>query len=101
MLMLKNLSAKTLWRHSNFSIYAAICIIGAALYFKSLFFDYTYLDDNVLILNNLQFLQNPWNIFASFTQDVFHTSFNSASYYRPLLTISFMPEAILGGASAF
>ena len=93
--------AKIAARNNNFIIYSAICLIGFGLYFKSLFFGFTYLDDNELVLNNLRFLQNPWYVFSAFFEDVFHTSFNSASYYRPLLTISFIPEAILTGANSF
>jgi len=81
--------------------YISIWLIGALLYFKSLFFDFTYLDDNVLVLNNLTFLQNLGNFFKAFTQEVFHIFHGSAAYYRPLLTVSFMPEAILGGSSPF
>lgn len=87
---------------SNTQAYLLIWTIGFALYFKSIFFGFTYLDDNVLILDNLPFLQNIFNIFSAFTKEVFevfHILHSSAAYYRPLLTISFMPDAILGGQS--
>lgn len=78
--------------------YILISAIGFLLYFKSLFFDFTYLDDNALILNNLPFLQNFSNVFHAFTRDVFNILDGSAAYYRPLLTVSFMPDAAIGGA---
>jgi len=80
--------------------YVIICAVGALLYFKSLAFGFSYLDDNVIILGNLPFLENLGNIFHAFTQGVFAAQ-SATLYYRPLLTISFMPEALLGGSLAF
>jgi len=82
-------------------VYVIICAVGAILYFKSLAFGFSYLDDNVLILNNIPFLENLGNIFQTFTQGVFAAAHNTEMYYRPFLTISFMPEAALGGAIPF
>lgn len=78
--------------------YALIWATGLLLYCKSLFFNYTYLDDNALILNSLPFLQNAGNLFKIFGRDVFNLTDGTAAYYRPLLTLSFMPDAMLGGA---
>ena len=86
---------------SNSAVYLLIWVAGFALYFKSLFFGFSYLDDNVLVLNNLSFLQNILNVFPAFVTEVFHILHSSAAYYRPLLTISFMPEAMISGASPF
>lgn len=38
--------------------YIAIAAAVFYVFFRTLFFDYTYLDDNVLILNNNWFLRN-------------------------------------------
>ena len=78
-----------------------IWIVGFCLYFRSLFFGFTYLDENVLILDNLKFLQNWSNIRRAFTQEVFFISHSSAAYYRPLLTISFMFDSLFSGTSPF
>ena len=75
--------------------------LGFLVYFRSLFFKFSYLDDNVLILTNLFFLKNPANIFKTFTTQVFHILHTSAAYYRPMLTISFMIDSWLGGANPF
>jgi len=80
-------------------VYIALSICGFLLYFRSLFSGFTYLDDNVLILKNIDFLRYFYNIFGSFFTEVFHTFGHSAAYYRPLLTISFMPEAMFFGTS--
>ncbi|MFC1710316.1 glycosyltransferase family 39 protein, partial [Patescibacteria group bacterium] len=79
--------------------YFWIILFGFLVYFRSLFFGYTYLDDHVLILENLFFLRDPNNIFRTFTQEVFHILHSSAAYYRPILTISFMFDSWISGES--
>jgi hypothetical protein len=92
---LKSLFLKS-WRP-----YAWIAFLGFALYAKTIFFDFTYLDDNVLILDNINFLSNLGNIPLVFKQEVFHILHTSASYYRPILTLSFMLDAKIGGDHAW
>lgn len=82
-------------------VFMLMATIGLTLYFRALFFGFTYLDDNVLILDNLSFLQNIGNVGRAFTQEVFHILHSSASYYRPILTLSFMLDAVFSGASPF
>ncbi len=82
-------------------IYAMIGMFGFAIYARSLFFEFTFFDDNVLILDNLSFLQDLRNVFSAFTMEVFHILHGSAAYYRPLLTISFMSDAFIGGSAPF
>lgn len=82
----------------KYSAIAIICIVGLLLYSKSFFFGFTYLDDNALVLNNLPFLENIKNVFVAFKYDVFFMTHTTTAYFRPLLTISFMPEAIVGGS---
>ncbi|MEI7482304.1 MAG: tetratricopeptide repeat protein [Elusimicrobiota bacterium] len=81
-----------------FGILGLLCLL---LYAKALFFGFTYLDDNVLILDNLAFLQNIGNVGRAFTQEVFHVLHSSASYYRPILTLSFMFDALISGGAPF
>ena len=76
-----------------------LAVVGFILYGRALSFGFTYLDDNVLVLNNQTFLTNWSNIIPAFEQDVFHLFDHSASYYRPLLTLSFMLDAHIGGTS--
>jgi len=77
--------------------YAWITAFIGLLYARSLFFGYTYLDDNQLILNNFHFIKDIGNIFQAFFQDVFMSY--SDAYYRPLLTISFILDAQLWGTN--
>lgn len=81
--------------------YIIIVAVGCLLYFQALFFDFSYLDDNTLILDNGYFLSNWGNIFQAFRTDVFHLFNHSAFYYRPLLTISFLADYQLGGTAPF
>src|SRR3989338_2260876 len=84
----------------SFLPYVLIAIVGFALYFPVIFFGYTYLDDNVLILQRKEFLTDLSNLPRAFTEDVFHQP-SGGSYYRPLLTLSFMFDARLGGSAPF
>jgi len=59
-----------------------------------LFFDFTYLDDNNLILEKASILQEAKNIGLFFTNDVFLSP--DKFYYRPLLNLSFMFDAQSG-----
>ncbi|MBU0881207.1 MAG: tetratricopeptide repeat protein [Candidatus Omnitrophica bacterium] len=82
-------------------VYAIIAGTGFLVYFKSLFFGFTYLDDNVLVINNHRFLSQLSNVFEAFRHEVFHILHSSAAYYRPMLTVSFILDAQFGGVSPF
>ncbi len=76
----------------------AALVIGItilALYAKTLFFDYTFLDDNVLVADNFWFISTLSSVPKAFTTDVFLTT--SEAYYRPFLTLSFIPDAVIAG----
>lgn len=81
--------------------YLWLTLIGCAVFAPTLFFGFTYLDDNVLILDNLNFLSNFGNIFKIFNQDVFFVLHGATAYYRPIYTLSFMLNAFIGGAEPF
>ena len=81
--------------------YFFIAVISFLVYARSFFFGFTYFDDNVLILDNLFFLKNIGNFFNTFTMEVFHVLHASAAYYRPMLTISYMMDAIFAGENPF
>jgi len=82
------------------SPYLLITLLGLVVYARTISFDFTYLDDGRLIVENRQFLKNPSNIITAFRQDVLAGPSGAGIYYRPLLTLSFMLDAQLGGASA-
>ena len=80
--------------------YALIAAAVLLVYFGTLFSGFTYLDDDGLILNNLVFLGRPENAFAAFSREAFNGA-GGGSYYRPLLLVSLIGDAFLGGSSPF
>lgn len=79
----------------SFSPYFWIILTGFLLYFKTLFFDLTYFDDNVWILDYQWYLNNVSNIPQFFSQP----DLVSDVFYRPLLSVSFMMNALIGGTA--
>ncbi len=67
-----------------------------AVYGKSAKYPFVYFDDNDLIIRNFAFLTAPGSIVEAFKDDVFRSG-SSDAYYRPLLTLSFMADAAIGG----
>ncbi|MBN2000737.1 tetratricopeptide repeat protein [candidate division KSB1 bacterium] len=67
-----------------------VCIL--AVYSKSVFYDYTFLDDNALILDKYFFNKDLSNIGHSFSRDVF-LNYSDQVFYRPVLTVSFILDA--------
>ena len=84
---------------SSWRPYAWIILICLALYFRTLFFDFTYLDDKQLILDNFGFLADPSNFLKVFQQKAFAGS--AIPYYRPVLTLTFMLDTFFAGPSPF
>lgn len=76
-------------------IVLAVCVV----YFRAIAFGFTNLDDNALITNNYSFLSNFSNIVRAFGQKVFAHSI--LPYYRPVLTVSLIIDANLGGIDPF
>jgi len=74
--------------------YFLIFVLGFLIYSQTLFFNFTYLDDQELIINKVELLSNVKNFGLIFTNDVFFSV--DKFYYRPLLNISFMMDAIFG-----
>jgi protein O-mannosyl-transferase len=85
----------------NWQIYACIALAGLLVYAKTLFFAFTYFDDNTLILDNAHFLSQLSSVLAAFKQDAFYISQSSSGFYRPLLTVSFILNAQISGTSPF
>jgi len=75
-----------------------IIFAGLAVYFRSLFFGYTF-DDGQLILNNRQYLGDWHNIYTAFTRNPYWNT--NLSYYRPVLTLSFMADYVWAGINPF
>jgi len=78
--------------------YLLIILAAVIVYGQTIFFDYSYLDDQQLIIDHADILTraNPGEIFFN---DVFFSS--SKYYYRPLLTWSFVLDWHWGGGMVF
>ncbi|MFA4844436.1 MAG: tetratricopeptide repeat protein [Candidatus Margulisiibacteriota bacterium] len=82
--------------------YLWIIGIGFLLYAQTLLFGFTNFDDDALIQNNYSTLHSFSKITQVFREDVFHNDPDSPHYYyRPMLILSFMLDAQLGGISPF
>jgi len=85
------------WRSlRGWRIYFLIFILGFLLYGRTLFFDFTYLDDNTLIIDNYPIISSFRNIGTIFGSDAFFSA--DKFYYRPLLNLSFAGDAAISGA---
>jgi protein O-mannosyl-transferase len=87
---------KSFYQSQPWPPYLILFLLIFAVYGQSIFFDYSYFDDQHLILNNADILARA-NIEEIFLNDVFF-SFNSF-YYRPLLTWSLVLDWHLGSGS--
>jgi protein O-mannosyl-transferase len=79
------------WIQSKY-VYLLIIILGMSLYGKSIFFDYTFVDDHIILEINKEYLQHLTNIPKIFTTDFLLTIPNPYVYYRPLVNLLFMIE---------
>ncbi|QQG52244.1 MAG: glycosyltransferase family 39 protein [Candidatus Falkowbacteria bacterium] len=75
--------------------YLVIILLGLALYLATAFFDFSYLDDNTLILDNYSIISQASQIGSFFTNDVFFS--DNDFYYRPLLSISLFFDTLISG----
>lgn len=78
---------------------AIVAAVALLLYIPTWSFDFTYLDDNNLILERKSFLENPSSLYTLFGQSF--SGMPSDSYYRPAVNITFSINALCGGADPF
>lgn len=83
---------------TNTCFFLLLTVLVFCLYGKSIYFGFTYHDDDILIVNNEKFLSNPKNIPALFAASCYIS--DSSFYYRPILNLSFAVETILFGSDA-
>lgn len=77
---------------------AIICFVTVSLYHKSLKNDYLDLDDMTIIVRNYNFIKNFSNAGQAFKQGVFQVQGETdtlTSYYRPMVTLSFMADTYI------
>lgn len=74
--------------------YFLLLVLIFLVYGRSLFFDLTFLDGNTLILDKQEILSDISNLSSIFTTDAFFSE--NRLYYRPMLNVSFMFDALFG-----
>lgn len=79
--------------------YFILFVLGFLLYGQALFFDFSYFDDQSLIIENAPILSEFKNIGLVFTSDAFFSA--SKYYYRPILNLSLMIDMNIGGVLPF
>lgn len=72
-----------------------VAAVAALLYAPVWRYDYTYLDDNNLVLDQQSFLSQPSSLYAVFGRSFFASA--SDSYYRPVVNLSFAINALVDG----
>ncbi|HTY08960.1 MAG TPA: hypothetical protein VMF29_07325, partial [Candidatus Edwardsbacteria bacterium] len=77
------------WRPYAWIVGAIIALYGVTVTYPFVF------DDIQLVADNFPLLSHPANLVKAFTLDVFWKT--PGSYYRPLLTVSLMIDALLAG----
>lgn len=84
--------------HFNLSAFLIFTIIVFSLYGKTLFFDWTYYDDDVLIVDKQEFLS-----FSNIKNVLFTTVFGQEEdkFCRPVLNLTFLCEKYLYGTKPF
>lgn len=84
---------------SGFARMASIVLLVAiAVFAPTLGYGFTYLDDDQLILGREAFLRDASNLFRSFVEPYFGRG--SSSYYRPVVTASYVLDAQWSGVAA-
>jgi tetratricopeptide (TPR) repeat protein len=73
--------------------YALIILLGVLVFGRTIWFNYTYFDDDLIILKKIDSLSNLSTIFQSFKTLYF------SAYYRPFITISLIIDAQISNIS--
>jgi len=72
-----------------------LILVPTIVYFKTISFDFTKLDDHVFIQENHVYNSHPGNVFTSFHRGLFAR--NDDVFYRPVLLADFILESQLFG----
>ena len=75
----------------------AVGIAAVLVLLPTMGYGFTNLDDDELVLDRQPFLTGPSAVSRAFSEPYFGK--DSRSYYRPIVTLSFMADARLGGAA--
>jgi len=81
--------------------YACVVLAAVLLYLPSFRHGFIGYDDTLLVVDDAAFLSDPGNALQAFRRDAFDIPGyrSSGAYYRPVLTLSLMLDAQIGGTS--
>ncbi len=75
--------------------YFMLAVIPFFIYIKTVGFEFINLDDTAILSANFNIITHIKNIWIAFKTDAFLSS--HGDYYRPMQTVSFMIDAMIGG----
>lgn len=84
---------------SNLNVFISLTFLILVVYFQAFNFSFTSLDDYDLILNKFYILNRLDNLKSLFKSNLLITE--SGIYYRPIVSLTFMIDTIIGGKGAF
>ena len=79
------------WFANTRNLILLLATITAFVYFKTIFLDYTKLDDSIFIVENAQFNSDTHNIGVAFQRGLFNPT--KDAYYRPMFLVDFIIES--------
>jgi protein O-mannosyl-transferase len=74
-----------------------VVLIPFMLYISALRLGFVYFDDDILVLDNYEKISHLSNLGQAFRSDAFFA--RMCPYYRPLMNVSYMVDAAIGGKS--
>ncbi|HNW98059.1 MAG TPA: tetratricopeptide repeat protein [Bacteroidales bacterium] len=77
--------------------FVLVFLIPVLLYIQTLAFDFSFFDDDVIIIDNISFLSDFYNAPFAFLTDAFISK--CSSFYRPMQTLSYMTDIQLSGGN--
>jgi hypothetical protein len=80
---------------------AVVALVAIVVHGRSIGFDFTYLDDRDLIVDDHAFLARPANVLRAFARPYMQVVDRQHTYYRPLITLSYALDAQWSGLRAF
>ena len=88
-------------RVPRWAAYAALALVAILIYLPTVRYGFIGYDDTLLIVDNREFLSKLSNAPQAFRQDAFRVPGyeSSGAYYRPIVTLSLMLDAQIGGVS--
>lgn len=85
--------------NSNIKVFVSLIVLILIVYSQSLSFNFTSLDDYELIVNKFHILNRIENLPFLFKTNLLISE--SGIYYRPVVSLTFMIDTILGGKEVF